>query len=375
MKSLKSLKFLALLLIIIPILFSCESTTTDVNTVATPVITPDSGTYTAVQTVSITCATTDATILYTTDGTDPVSTSTTYTTPFTVDSNKTIKAMAIKDGSNDSEIATKTYVIYSQMVSIPAGNFNMGRTTGTGYDDELPTHAVSLSSFYIGKYEVTQAEWFAVMGTNPSTFTGDNSRPVEMVSFYDVLVYCNKRSMNEGLEPVYEISNSTDPVNWGAIPSANDATWNAAVCDMTANGYRLPTEAEWEYAARGGGNIPDYLYSGSDNVGAVSWYEVNAAATTHPVGLKTANSLGTYDMSGNVQEWVWDWYGAYTASSATNPTGPASNPTDLRVIRGGSWEQSATASRVVFRNWGTPEKGQSKVSNSRLGFRVVRIAS
>jgi sulfatase modifying factor 1 len=370
----KSLKFLALLLIIIPILFSCESTTS-VNTVANPVISPAGGTYMEAKTVTISCSTADATILYTLDGTDPVSTSPAYAGPFVVNSNKTVKAMAIKDGLNDSEIISAAYVIFNNMVSIPAGNFIMGRTTGTGYDDELPTHAVSLSAFYIGKYEITQAEWFAVMGTNPSTFTGDNSKPVEMVSFYDVLVYCNKRSMNEGLEPVYEISNSTDPVNWGAIPNANDATWNAVICDMTAHGYRLPTESEWEYAARGGVNTPDYLYSGSDNVGAVSWYEVNSAAMTHSVGTKTANALGTFDMSGNVQEWVWDWYGAYSSNTVTNPTGPASNPENLRVIRGGSWEQSATASRVVFRNWGTPEKGQSKVSNSRLGFRVVRLAS
>jgi formylglycine-generating enzyme len=370
----KSLKFLALLLIIIPILFSCESTTTSTNTVATPVITPESGTYNSVQTVTITCATTDATILYTLDGTDPISTSPVYTTPFTVNSNKTVKAMAIKEGSNDSAIASKTYVIYTNMVSVEGGSFIMGRTVGTGYDDELPTHAVTLSPCYIGKYEVTQAEWFAVMGTNPSTFTGDNSRPVEMVSFYSVLKYCNLRSIMEGLEPVYEISNSTDPANWGAVPTVNDATWNAVICDMTADGYRLPTEAEWEFAARGRVNSPDYLYSGSDTINLVSWYEVNAAGTTHPVGQKTANGVGAFDMSGNVQEWVWDWYGTYSSNTVTNPTGPASNPDDLRVIRGGSWEQTATASRVVFRNWGTPNKGQDRVFNSRLGFRVVRIA-
>jgi sulfatase modifying factor 1 len=371
----KSLKYLALLLLIIPILFSCESTTSTVNTVATPVITPDSGTYTSVQTVTISCATAAATILYTLDGTDPISTSPVYTTPFTVNSNKTIKAMAIKDGLNDSEIASKTYVVYNNLVNVEGGTFIMGRTVGTGYDDELPTHAVTLSSYYIGKYEVTQAEWFAVMGTNPSTFTGDNSKPVEMVSFYSVLKYCNLRSMMEGLTPAYEISNSTDPANWGAVPTANDATWNAVICSMTANGYRLPTEAEWEFAARGRANNPDYLYSGSDTINLVSWYDVNSAATTHPVGQKTANAIGTYDMSGNVQEWVWDWYGMYSNSTVTNPTGPASNVDNRRVIRGGSWEQTATASRVVFRNWGTPEKGMDRVFNSRLGFRVVRNAS
>ncbi len=370
----KSLKFLALLLIIIPILFSCESTT-ETNTVATPVITPDSGTYTSAQTVQISCATSGATIYYTTDGTDPVTTSAVYTTPIIVGANMTVKAMAIKDSWNDSAIATKIYVVYNNMVSVPAGTFTMGRTTGTGYDDELPTHSVTLGAFYIGKYEVTQAEWYAVMNNNPSNFTGDNNRPVEQVSFYAALVYCNKKSMNDGLVPAYSISGSTNPADWGAIPNANSATWNAVTCNLNATGYRLPTEAEWEYAARGAANTPDYLYAGSNTVGDVSWYETNASGITHPVGQKTANGIGAYDMSGNVQEWVWDWYGAYTAAAQTNPTGPASNPTNLRVIRGGSWQQTAQASRVVFRNYGTPDKGEAKVSNSRLGFRVVRKAS
>jgi formylglycine-generating enzyme required for sulfatase activity len=194
----KSLKFLALLLIIIPILFSCESTT-EPNTVATPVITPDSGTYTSAQSVQITCATSGATIYYTMDGTDPTTASAVYAGALTVSSNMTIKAMATKDELNDSAIATKIYVVYDNMVSVPAGTFTMGRTTGTGYNDETPTHSVTLDAFYIGKYEVTQADWYAVMNNNPSEFTGNNNRPVEMVSFYAVLVYCNKKSMNEGL--------------------------------------------------------------------------------------------------------------------------------------------------------------------------------
>jgi formylglycine-generating enzyme required for sulfatase activity len=369
----KSIKYLALLILIIPILFSCESTTS-VNTVATPVITPESGTYTSAQSVTITCATDGATIYYTMDGTDPTSASTMYAGAIDVVANATIKAMATKVDLNDSAIATKIYAIYNNMVMLDAGSFVMGRTVGAGDADELPVHSVTLSAFYIGKYEVTQAEWFATMGNNPSNFLGDNNRPVEQVSFYQVLVYCNTRSMDEGLTPAYTLNNSTNPANWGSIPVANSAIWNTITCSLTANGYRLPTESEWEYAARGGTNTPDFLYAGSDTVANVSWYNVNAVSTTHPVGQKTANGIGAFDMSGNVQEWVWDWYGTYTSASATNPTGPASNVNDRHVIRGGSWDRTASDSRVVFRNWGTPDKGMDRVSNSGLGFRVVRAA-
>jgi formylglycine-generating enzyme required for sulfatase activity len=375
----KSLKFLALLLIIIPILFSCESTT-ETNTVATPVITPDSGTYTSAQSVQITCATSGATIYYTMDGTDPTTASAVYAGALTVSSNMTIKAMATKDELNDSAIATKIYVVYDNMVSVPAGTFTMGRTTGTGYNDETPTHSVTLDAFYIGKYEVTQADWYAVMNNNPSEFTGNNNRPVEMVSFYAVLVYCNKKSMNEDLVPAYSISGSTDPDDWGAIPTTNSAAWNAVTCNLNATGYRLPTEAEWEYAARGAVNTPDYLYSGSNTPGDVAWYGANSGNMTHEVGGKAANALGIYDMSGNVQEWVWDWYGAYSSAAQTNPTGPASNVDNRRVVRGGSWNSASnytvgmTDIRIPFRNWGTPEKGDDKVTNDKLGFRVVRKA-
>jgi formylglycine-generating enzyme required for sulfatase activity len=347
-----------------------------ISRVATPVITPAGGTFTTAQTVTITCATAGAAIHYTTDGTEPDSAAKTlYTAPFTLTANAVVKAKAFKVGWDPSVTSSETYVIYDQMVSIPAGTYTMGRTTGNGYADELPTHSVALNAFYIGKYEVKQSEWFAVMGTNPSTFTGDNSRPVEEVSYYAVLVYCNKRSMNDGLVPAYSINGSTNPANWGAIPTSNNATWNAVACNWSATGYRLPTEAEWEYAARGGVNNPDYLYSGSDTIGDVAWYTSNAGNATHTVGTKTANGKGLFDMSGNVQEWVWDWYGStyYGSSPSSNPTGPSTGT--VHVIRGGSWDQAAGECRVAFRNWGSPEKGEDRVSNSRLGFRVVRMAN
>lgn len=374
----KSIKYLALLLLIVPFIFSCSDNTTETTTVATPVISPNGGTFMAAQTVTITCSTLDAYICYTLDGTEPDSLDTVYSAPLTVSSNKTIKAKAYKAGWNHSLTATADFVIYDQMEFVQGGTFTMGRTIGTGFADELPTHPVTVGSFYIGKHEVKQSEWYAIMGNNPSTFTGNNDRPVEEVNFYSVLVYCNKRSIAEGLSPVYSISGSTNPNTWGTIPTTNNATWNAATCNWTANGYRLPTEAEWEYAARGGTNNPDFLYSGSDTIGLVAWYDANASNTTHPVEQKSDNAFGLFDMSGNVQEWVWDWYGENyystlsTTTATNNPTGPATGT--VHVMRGGSWNRPAADSRVAFRNWGSPEKGDTKVANSALGFRVVRLA-
>lgn len=373
----KTLKYLALLILILPFLFSCEDTSTELRTVATPVISPAGGTYTAAQNVTITCETDAAVIRYTTDGTAPDENSTLYSTPITVNANVTIKAFAYKVGWNDSNVATATFMIYDNMVEIPAGTFTMGRTASSGlteYADELPTHQVTLNRFYMGKYEVTQAEWLAVMGSNPSHFTGDNTRPVEMVNWYSTLVYCNKKSINEGLTPVYTINGSTNPDNWGSVPTTDNATWNAASANLSANGYRLPTEAEWEYAARGATNTPDYIYAGGNTLNTVSWNPTNAGGTTKPVGGKAANGLGLFDMSGNVQEWCWDWYGStyYNSSPANNPTGPATGT--VRVIRGGSWDKPATIHRVACRNWGTPNKGEAKVINNELGFRVVRTA-
>lgn len=381
----KSLKYLALLLIIVPFIFSCSENTTETNTVATPTFSVAGGDYMTTQVVSIACATADATIRYTTNGTEPDSLSTLYVGPITVATDVTLKAKGFKAGWNPSSTATVTYLIlFNEMVSVPGGSFTMGRTLGgTGYNDELPTHTVTLSPFYISKFEVKQAEWIAVMGSNPSNFTGDLNRPVEKVSWYATLVYCNKRSIAEGLTPAYTINGSTNPTAWGTIPATNNATWNNVVCELGANGYRLPTEAEWEFAARGGVSTPDYLYSGGDTVGNVAWYQTNSGSTSHTVGQKIANALGLYDMSGNVQEWVWDWYGLYNSSSAINPTGPISNADNRKVIRGGSWNSKgvytpgSTDVRLVFRNYGTPDdtegaKGEAKVYNERLGFRVVR---
>ena len=217
-----------------------------------------------------------------------------------------------------------------EMVWVSGGTFTMGATSEQGsdaLDDEKPAHSVTLSGYYIGKYEVTQAQWKAVMGNNPSSFKGDNL-PVERVSWNEVQEFIKK--LNQ----------------------------------MTGKSYRLPTEAEWEYAARGGNNSRGYKYSGSNNIGSVAWYYENSGSTTHPVGSKSPNELGIYDMSGNVLEWCQDWYGDYSSSSQRNPQGPASG--SYRVFRGGSWYFNARNCRVSIRNYCSPDS-----RDINLGFRLV----
>lgn len=237
---------------------------------------------------------------------------------------------------------------FTPMVHIPAGTFTMGCTgeqTGCS-NDETPTHQVTLSAYEIGKYEVTQKEWWTVMTSFPSQFNGD-SRPVEQVSWYDVITFCNTLSKREGLTPVYTVDGTTVTANW------------------SANGYRLPTEAEWEYAARGGPHMTNTLYSGSNTIGSVAWYNIESNNSTQNGGLKGPNKLGIYDMSGNVWEWCWDRYGKYPSSSQTNPTGPTSG--SVRISRGGSWFHYAEFCRVSYRGGASP---YSKVNFT--GFRVAR---
>jgi len=245
-----------------------------------------------------------------------------------------------------------------------------------GESDEKPMRQVNLSTFWIGKYEVTQSEWQSVMGSNPATGYGVGADyPVYNVSWYAILKYCNLRSMAEGLTPVYSISGSTNPANWGNVPTSNNSTWNAATCNWSANGYRLPTEAEWEYAARGGNQSQNYPYSGSNTIGNVAWHYNNSYAmgSSHPnygtnnVGTKASNELGIYDMSGNVWEWCWDWYGTYPVTLQTNPVGADSG--HYRVFRGGSWVNYANGCSVSYRNFDF-----ATYSFNYLGFRCVRVS-
>jgi len=252
---------------------------------------------------------------------------------------------------------------------VPAGTFTMGNTLGAGYMDALPTHLVTLSPYYICKYEVTQAEWQTIMGSNPahdSDYGAGDGYPIYYVSWYSIIKYCNLRSLAEGLTQVYSISGSTNPADWGAVPTSGNAAWDAVSCNWSANGYRLPTEAEWEYAARGGTTTPDYLYSGSDDIEAVAWFwgDVYPGAINH-VGIKAANGLGLYDMSGNVSEMCWDWDGDYSSTAQNNPTGPDYG--SFRMKRGGDWNSSYYDCRVYHRG-GTGQYYGDCFS----GFRLVR---
>lgn len=202
-----------------------------------------------------------------------------------------------------------------EMVYVEGGTFRMGATEEQGedaYDWEKPVHSVSLSDFHIGKHEVTQGLWEEVMGGNPSDNKAGDNYPVEMVSWEDCQRFIERLNNRTGLK------------------------------------FRLPTEAEWEYAARGGQKSRGYKYSGSTyDLGSVAWYEGNSGNRTHPVGQKQANELGLYDMSGNVYEWCYDWYGRYSSSSQRNPSGPASGA--YRVLRGGSYYYFARYCRVSSR--------------------------
>ncbi|MDD2247897.1 MAG: chitobiase/beta-hexosaminidase C-terminal domain-containing protein, partial [Proteiniphilum sp.] len=347
------------------------------STVATPTFNPGGGTYSSAQNVALSCTTTGATIRYTTNGSEPTSSSTAYSSPINVSSTTTIKAKGFKDGWTPSSTAIATYTIETtpppaNFVFVPGGTFTMGDTRGEGFDDELPTHVVALNSFYIGKYEITQAEYSQYMQPSSSwtsNYGHGDDYPAYYVSWYAILKYCNLRSMAEGLTPVYTISGSTNPANWGSVPTSSNSTWNAATCNWNANGYRLPTEAEWEYAARGATNTPDYLYSGSDDINTVAWYDGNNSPSgSKPVGTKAPNGLGLYDMSGNLSEWCWDWYSFvyYSSYPYSNPTGPASG--SERVSRGGNWIGTSGYCRVASRLLSIHPSG----SYADIGFRLCR---
>lgn len=252
----------------------------------------------------------------------------------------------------------------NSLVFIKGGAFKNTKSNYYGKD-------VILSDFYIGKYEVTQKEWVEVMGSNPSQFIGDNM-PVEMVSWYDAVEYCNKRSIKEGLEPYYNIDkNKKDPNN---LSDYDHIKWTITI-NAGANGYRLPTEAEWEYAAGGGQMSKSYTYSGSNNADEAAWNWRNAGdqylsgdwnwpiiennnSKTKAVGGKKPNELGLYDMSGNVREWCWDWYGDDLDHSSGG---------SYRVVKGGGWVGDIHSIELSFRG-----KFEANGFGADQGLRVSR---
>ncbi len=241
---------------------------------------------------------------------------------------------------------------------------------------------VTIPNLCVCDHEVTQAEFEVVMGTNPSSFNGSSGkeaaagevqekRPVDSVSWYAAIAYCNKKSLADNLTPCYTVSGVTDWTNlaYSSIPTSSDTNWDAVTCDFTANGYRLPTEVEWEYIARGGnGGIPDTqtIYSGSNIYDSVAWHKNNSENISHEVKKKTSNSLGIFDMTGNVWEWCWDWYSS-NIGSGSSATGPSYG--SGRVYRGGSCTADISFCTVSYRYYRNPY-----FPADSIGFRVVRTA-
>jgi formylglycine-generating enzyme required for sulfatase activity len=259
-------------------------------------------------------------------------------------------------GDTSKTLIYPQHLVPDSFVRIEGGTFIMGSPSDEPeyHDHEGPQHQVTVSAFFMGKYEVTQAEYETVMGTNPSKFKGSNL-PVECVKWYDAVEFCNSLSQSEGLTPAYSGSGSSITCNWNA------------------NGYRLPTEAEWEYTCRAGTTTPfsigNNITTSQANYKGTRPYNNNATGiyrkTTTPVGSFAPNPWGLYDMHGNVWEWCWDWYGSYSSGALTNPHGAVSGGS--RVVRGGGWRGDGRYLRSACRNHVIPSYGYYII-----GFRLVR---
>lgn len=265
----------------------------------------------------------------------------------------------------------------------PEGFVRVKGGTITGTETWTPSSSVFVSGrtvticdMYVSDHEVTQKEYEAYCTYGSFDYGVGDNYPAYYVNWYDAVVYCNLRSLDEGLTPAYKMGGEADPSKWSGIvgsggkyrgPSSTNADWNAITYNESADGYRLPTEAEWEYIARGGKTPSGTTYSGSDTIEEVAWYKTNSGSQTHEVKQKKENALGIYDMSGNVWEWCWDWY-INTVTSDTPGTGSASGP--HRVYRGGSYYGETYYSTVYYRELSSPSYRFNYV-----GFRVVRSVS
>jgi formylglycine-generating enzyme required for sulfatase activity len=244
-------------------------------------------------------------------------------------------------------MTTKTGV---EIVRLPGGQFTMGDAAGE--DDERPAHVVHISGFWIDANEVTQQSFRSLIGKNPARYVGPD-RPVERVPWLMAIQYCNMRSAREGLKPCYDLATQQ--------------------CDFSANGYRLPTEAEWEYACRAGTTTGWSFGSEETALPKHAWFKANAGKGTHPVREKTPNPWGLYDMHGNVAEWCHDFYQeTYTPGEATDPRGPTAG--EQRVLRGGSWNTGADVCRSAARRSEAPAFADACFGSDTFGFRCVRRA-
>jgi formylglycine-generating enzyme required for sulfatase activity len=238
-----------------------------------------------------------------------------------------------------------------EMVLVPGGEFAMGDAAGA--EDAKAIHRVRISAFYMDKFEVSQGSFLALTGLNTSKVSGPKL-PVEQTSWLHAARYCNARSEKEGIKPCY------DPKTWA--------------CDFAANGYRLPTEAEWEYACRAGTTTVYSFGDEAQKLPAYAWLKSNAAGVPHPVGTKQPNPWGLYDLHGNVLEWCHDYYAAdyYRTSPGQDPTGPVSG--ELRVLRGGGWRSQPKACASAWRGKDTPANLDTCLGYPDYGFRCVRRA-
>jgi len=290
-----------------------------------------------------------------------------------------VRVVATGNGSYGGEVFSAAEKIQGMptMVSVPAGTFQR---------DANAANTSFVSAFSMSAHEITRAQFARFMGTDPTdaTYSSGRADPVQMVNWYHAIAFCNKLSIAEGLPPVYTIGGSTDPAVWGAVPLSDNSTWNAAVCSWSANGYRLPTEMEWMWAAmgapadgqNGGTNASGYskAFAGSDgsnSLDAYAWYTTNSNSKTHPVGTKLANELGLSDMSGNIREWCWDYSDNGTwpnyAISGVHSDYRGAGTGSSRVIRGGGWNAIGVPLAVANRSYTNPN-----VQGYYSGFRVAR---
>jgi formylglycine-generating enzyme required for sulfatase activity len=264
-------------------------------------------------------------------------------------------AAAVLPGCRRDEKAAPTPQVVTtksgiEMVVIPGGSFEMGGK-GAG-PDEMPVHKVSISPFLMDRCEVVQEEFKKYQFPDPSHFKG-TKQPLDQINWTDAATYCNERSRAEGLKPCY-----------------NEKTWE---CDFSADGYRLPTEAEWEYACRAGSDTQYGFGNSAGSLKDYAWYTENSSATTHPVGQKKPNAWGLYDMHGNVAEWCNDRYSQtyYQQSPDKDPRGPTDGKE--RALRGGAWNSSADSCRSAYRT-SDPSTDDTCLANDAIGFRCVRNA-